>query len=64
MRESTAFIKMKVDYTLYMVTDSTKAILADRDLVTVVKEACEGGMQCLFENHVEYLDTKHFLRIS
>lgn len=34
---------MKVDYSLYLVTDSTPAILADKDLVSVVKQAVEGG---------------------
>lgn len=32
-----------VDYSLYLVTDSTPAILAEKDLVSVVKEAVEGG---------------------
>ncbi|TKA79354.1 hypothetical protein B0A49_01001 [Cryomyces minteri] len=35
---------MKADYSLYLVTDSTKAILGDRDLVAVVKAAVEGGV--------------------
>lgn len=34
---------MAVDYSLYLVTDSTQAILGDRDLVTVVRAALEGG---------------------
>lgn len=32
-----------VDYSLYLVTDSTPAILAEKDLVSVVKEAVDGG---------------------
>lgn len=32
-----------VDYSLYLVTDSTPAILADKNLVSVVKEAVAGG---------------------
>jgi thiamine-phosphate diphosphorylase/hydroxyethylthiazole kinase len=32
-----------VDYTLYLVTDSTPAILGDRDLCHVVSEAILGG---------------------
>ncbi len=32
-----------VDYTLYLVTDSTPAILGDKDLVEVVKSAVAGG---------------------
>ncbi|MCJ1298998.1 hypothetical protein MMC08_001789 [Hypocenomyce scalaris] len=35
---------MAVDYSLYLVTDSTKVILGDRDLVTVVRAALEGGV--------------------
>lgn len=34
---------MGVDYSLYLVTDSTAAILGDRDLVEVVRAAVEGG---------------------
>lgn len=33
-----------VDYTLYLVTDSTPAILGDKDLVEVVEAACQGGI--------------------
>ena len=36
-----------VDYSLYLVTDSTEAILGARDLVEVVEQALLGG---------EYLD--------
>ena len=41
---------MAVDYSLYLVTDSTEAILGDRDLVTVVRAALEGGgmLLCLY----------------
>ncbi|EKD21263.1 uncharacterized protein L3040_000697 [Drepanopeziza brunnea f. sp. 'multigermtubi'] len=34
----------KVDYSLYLVTDSTPAILGDRDLVEVVEAALDGGV--------------------
>lgn len=34
----------KVDYSLYLVTDSTPAILGGRDLVEVVEKACQGGV--------------------
>lgn len=34
----------EVDYSLYLVTDSTPAILGDRDLVQVVEAAVEGGV--------------------
>ncbi|KAF2144195.1 uncharacterized protein K452DRAFT_267411 [Aplosporella prunicola CBS 121167] len=33
-----------VDYSLYLVTDNTPAILKGRDLVSVVKDAVEGGV--------------------
>jgi thiamine-phosphate diphosphorylase/hydroxyethylthiazole kinase len=33
-----------VDYSLYLVTDSTSAILGDKDLVQVVEAALEGGV--------------------
>ncbi|KAK4157892.1 putative hydroxyethylthiazole kinase [Chaetomidium leptoderma] len=36
--------KPKVDYSLYLVTDSTPAILGDRRLIDVVKEALGGGV--------------------
>ncbi|KAI1603822.1 thiamine-phosphate pyrophosphorylase [Pyrenophora tritici-repentis] len=36
--------KQKVDYSLYLVTDSTKAILGSRDLVDVVEQALSGGV--------------------
>ncbi|KAF2085220.1 Hydroxyethylthiazole kinase [Saccharata proteae CBS 121410] len=35
---------MKVNYSLYLVTDNTDAILRGRDLVQIVKEAVEGGV--------------------
>lgn len=39
------FSKMKpqMDYSLYLVTDSTDAILGQRDLCEVVQQAIEGG---------------------
>ncbi len=39
---------MKVDYSLYLVTDSTKAILGDRDIVLLVKAAVEGGSNAAY----------------
>ncbi|KAK5002627.1 hypothetical protein LTR28_011172, partial [Elasticomyces elasticus] len=35
---------MDIDYSLYLVTDSTPAILGDKDLVSVVEAAVEGGV--------------------
>ena len=34
---------MAVDYSLYLVTDSTKAILGNKDIAKVVHKALEGG---------------------
>ncbi|KAI9726602.1 MAG: hypothetical protein M1828_000969 [Chrysothrix sp. TS-e1954] len=34
----------EVDYSLYLVTDSTKNILGDRDIVSLVEEAIDGGV--------------------
>ena len=39
-----ALWKMNVDYSLYLVTDSTPAVLGDRDLVSVVSDALHGGV--------------------
>ncbi|CAI4211733.1 unnamed protein product [Parascedosporium putredinis] len=36
--------KPVVDYSLYLVTDSTPAILGNRDLVSVVEAAVQGGV--------------------
>ncbi|TDZ74488.1 putative thiamine biosynthetic bifunctional enzyme [Colletotrichum trifolii] len=39
--------KPQVDYSLYLVTDSTPAILGSRDLATVVEAAVKGGVTCV-----------------
>src|SRR4051812_42454413 len=44
---SESFDKDAVDYSLYLVTDSTPALLGTRDLVTVVDQAIEGGVTCV-----------------
>jgi hypothetical protein len=36
-------MKDQVDYSLYLVTDSTEAILGLKDLVEVVEQALSGG---------------------
>lgn len=36
---------MKVDYSLYLVTDNTPAILGSRDLLQIVRQAVAGGKQ-------------------
>lgn len=35
---------MHVDYSVYLVTDNTPAILGDKDIVDVVRAAVEGGL--------------------
>lgn len=35
---------MRVDYSLYLVTDSTPAILGDKDICDVVDQAIRGGV--------------------
>lgn len=44
---STAMPPPSLDYTLYLVTDSTPAILGDRELVDVVRAAVAGGMSSM-----------------
>ena len=44
---------MAIDYSLYLVTDSTQAILGDKDLASVVEAAIEGGVTV-----VQYRDKK------
>ncbi|KAK5990079.1 putative thiamine biosynthetic bifunctional enzyme [Cladobotryum mycophilum] len=39
--------KPPVDYSVYLVTDSTPEILGDRDLVKVVEAALHGGVTCV-----------------
>lgn len=39
--------KTSVDYALYLVTDSTPAILGDRDICDVVEAALRGGVTCV-----------------
>lgn len=54
---------MAVDYSLYLVTDSTQAILGDKDLAAVIKQAIEGGVSI-----VQYRDktseTAELIRVA
>lgn len=45
--------KQDVDYSLYLVTDSTSAILGTKDICQVVEAALKGGVTC-----VQYRDKK------
>lgn len=47
------FAQSEVDYSLYLVTDSTPQILGDGDLPTIVDKAIEGGVTV-----VQYRDKK------
>ena len=44
MRPLAIMAEQKVDYSLYLVTDSTPAILGNRDLIDVVEAAIRGGV--------------------
>lgn len=39
--------KSDTDYSVYLVTDSTPAILGDKDICAVVEEALRGGVTCV-----------------
>lgn len=54
---------MQVDYSLYLVTDSTPAILGDKDLVTVVKAAVKGGVTVV-QLRDKTSDTADLVRIA
>jgi thiamine-phosphate diphosphorylase/hydroxyethylthiazole kinase len=41
---------MHVDYSVYLVTDNTPAILGDQDLIEVVRAAVEGGPRTMAVN--------------
>jgi len=54
---------MAVDYSLYLVTDNTPAILGTRDFVTVVREAVEGGAT-IVQLRDKTSDTGELVRIA
>lgn len=54
---------MAVDYSLYLVTDSTPAILGDKDLVSVVKAAVQGGVTVV-QLRDKTSDTADLVRIA
>ncbi len=54
---------MAVDYSLYLVTDSTKPILGNKDLARVVEEAIEGGVTIVqYRNKIN--DTADLIRMG
>lgn len=54
---------MAVDYSLYLVTDSTPAILGDKDLVAVVAAAVKGGVT-IVQLRDKTSDTAELVRIA
>ena len=54
---------MAIDYSLYLVTDSTEAILGDKDLVAVVKQAIEGGVT-IVQYRDKTSDTGDLIRVA
>ncbi|KAK3333655.1 Hydroxyethylthiazole kinase family-domain-containing protein [Cercophora scortea] len=55
--------KKNVDFTLYLVTDSTPAILGDRNLCHVVEEAIKGGVTCV-QLRDKTADTGHLIALA
>jgi hypothetical protein len=53
----------RVDYSLYLVTDSTPAILGGRDLCWVVDEALKGGVTCV-QYREKTSDTGHMIAVA
>ncbi|KAK3063383.1 thiamine biosynthetic bifunctional enzyme, partial [Teratosphaeriaceae sp. CCFEE 6253] len=51
------------DYSLYLVTDSTSAILGDRDLIATVKAAVEGGAT-IVQYRDKFSDTGDLVKIA
>ncbi|OJD36136.1 hydroxyethylthiazole kinase [Diplodia corticola] len=56
-------MKDQADYSLYLVTDNTPAILRDRDLVSVVRAAVEGGVT-IVQLRDKTSDTASLVRIA
>ncbi|KAB8349699.1 hypothetical protein FH972_023714 [Carpinus fangiana] len=54
---------MAVDYSLYLVTDSTRQILGDADLVRVVDEAIKGGVT-IVQYRDKQNDTRELIRVA
>ncbi|PVI04618.1 TMP-TENI-domain-containing protein [Periconia macrospinosa] len=56
-------MKPEVDYSLYLVTDSTEAILGNRDLISVVEQALQGGVT-IVQYRDKTSDTGVLIRIA
>ncbi|SMR48675.1 unnamed protein product [Zymoseptoria tritici ST99CH_1E4] len=54
---------MAIDYSVYLVTDSTPAILGDKDLLTVVQAAVDGGVT-IVQYRDKTSDTADLVRIA
>ena len=55
--------KMAVDYSLYLVTDSTKPVLGDKDLADVVLKAIQGGVS-IVQYRDKTSDTAELIRMG
>lgn len=55
--------KKRLDLTLYLVTDSTLAILGERDLINVVEEALRGGVT-IVQYRDKYAETGHMIETA
>ena len=55
--------KPKVDYALYLVTDSTPAILGDKSLNHVVEESLKGGVT-IVQLREKTADTAHLISVA
>lgn len=53
----------EVDYSLYLVTDSTPAILGNRDILKVVEAALQGGVT-IVQYREKSSDTGHLISIA
>lgn len=58
-----AAMRDQVDYSVYLVTDSTEAILGTRNLVKVVEDALIGGMCLLALPCVPYMSASFITHI-
>jgi len=57
-------IKNAIDYSLYLVTDSTQSILGGRGLIEVVKDAVDGGKRKPSFSITVYIQVLTFLILT
>ncbi|KAK3906355.1 hypothetical protein C8A05DRAFT_11906 [Staphylotrichum tortipilum] len=56
--------KPAVDYSVYLVTDSTRAILGDRQLASVVEDSLKGGGVTVVQLREKTGDTAHLISVA